>query len=441
LFLFAALWAAEGPVSYYGKFQVSGTFLRSSITGKAMQVKGVSFFWSQWKEGSVFYNENAVDRMAQDWKAEIVRAAYGATGYEFDDSAAVVNRASIETVVEAAIANDIYVIIDWHSHTAHKEAETERAKEFFSYFAEKYGERDNVIFELYNEPFCDEYVKNSNDEFICARTTTWEQIKTYAEAVIPVIREHSSNLILVGTPNYSQKIKQVIGNAIDDPNLGYVLHFYAASHSLNSFSGDIVSVQGAKLPIFVTEFGTTSADGGGGDNYNSHNTARTDEWLAFLNGRNISYVAWSLSCKHEGSAFFGETNCAPFDQTVPENWTNPSFMTASGKYILNMLRSSYEKAPWNPNATNPGPSDPISHIGKANATGLRASGGRVYLDLANGGETRLSAYSLKGAFLKTIFSGHLSTGSHQFALDLPKGAFALRLSQKNDNYTIIVIEK
>jgi len=415
---FTVLWAG-GPVSYYGKFQANGAFLRSSNTGKAMQVKGVSFFWSQWADGSVFYNENAVARMAQDWKAEIVRAAYGATTFDFEEPEAELNRERVGTVVEAAIKNDIYVIIDWHSHSAHNEVETERAKKFFAYFAEKYKDCDNVIFEIYNEPL----------------NATWQQIKTYAEKIIPEIRKYSNNLILVGTPYYSQQIRQVINNAIDDPNLGYVFHFYAASHNLSTFSGDIAAVQSARLPIFVTEFGTTNADGGNPDegNYNSHSATKTDEWLAYLNTRNISYVAWSISHKHEGSAFFGETN-RTFDQTAPENWTNPDFMTASGAYILNMLRSSYEKAPWNPNAT------PILNAGRVSAAGLRAAGGRAYIDLVKDGETRLSVYSVNGVFFKNIFSGHLKAGSHQFAMDLPKGVFILRLSQKNDNSAMIVIE-
>jgi len=434
LVLSVAGWAGAGPVSFYGKLKTNGgPYLRSSITGKAVQVKGVSFFWSQWTDGSVFYNENAVDRMAQDWKAEIVRAAYGATGYAFDDSAAVVNRKRIEAVVDAAIKNDIYVIIDWHSHKAHGAAETERAKKFFAYFAEKYKERDNVIFELYNEPLCkDPTINQPPCEYVA-----WQEIKEYAEKVKDEIRKYSENLILVGTPYYSQQIKQVVGNAIDDPNLGYVLHFYAASHSLSSFSSDIIDVQSvARLPIFVTEFGTTNADGGDPTkgNYNSHNATRTDEWLAFLNTRSISYVAWSLSQKYEGSAFFGETK-STFDQTVPENWTNTSFMTASGVYIMNMLRTSYEKAPWNPIVA------PILKAGKAGTAGLRAVSGKVYVDIAKGGETRLNAYSLNGALLKTVFSGYLNAGSHEFALDLPKGVFALRLSQKNDNSTIIVIKK
>jgi len=429
LILSAMLWA-QGPVSYYGKMQVNGAFIRSPVTNKAMQVKGVSFFWSQWGDGSRFYNENAVDRMAQDWKAEIVRAAYGSTGYNLSDSAGIVNKERIETVVEAAIKNDIYVIIDWHSHSAHEAEETERAKEFFAYFSEKYGAYDNVIFELYNEPL----------------NTTWAGIKTYAEQVIPEIRKHSSNLILVGTPYYAQQIETVIGNAIDDVNLGYVFHFYAASHSLGSFSGNIAAVQQAKLPVFVTEFGTTNADGGNPNacnnatppvcvnNYDTHSKTRTDDWLAFFDSRNISYVAWSISDKYEGSAFFGETNRS-FDQTVPENWTDTRFMTASGEYVMNMLQSSYAKAPWN---TTP----ILLNSEKAAATGLRASNNMVYIDIANPGNAILNAYSLNGTLLANVFSGHLSAGSHQFSLNsLPKGVFILRLSQKNDKTSTIFIKK
>ncbi|MDR1811959.1 MAG: glycoside hydrolase family 5 protein, partial [Candidatus Fibromonas sp.] len=118
--------STEGPVNYYGKLKAREGMglIDGAKTGKAAQIRGVSFFWSQWSDQ--FYNASAVERLAKDWKAEVVRAAYGATG-----STAAADRQSIKTVVEAAIDNDIYVIIDWHSHTAHNSAETERAINFF----------------------------------------------------------------------------------------------------------------------------------------------------------------------------------------------------------------------------------------------------------------------------------------------------------------------
>jgi endoglucanase len=376
--------------------------------------------------------------MAQDWKAEVVRAAYGATGYAFNNAEAVKNRGYIEAVIDAAVENDIYVVIDWHSHNAHNAAETERAKDFFSYFAKKYGHLDNVIFELYNEPKCADG-EDKGGNCLPPGMATWAQIKEYAEQVIPVIREHSDNLILIGTPEWDQKIETAIASPIEDSNIGYVLHFYAKSHSLGNYRQAIISVQGAGLPLFVTEFGTTTADGGcspvisncARDNYSSHDAVKTDEWLNFLNSRKISYCAWSLFDKYEGSAFFGTKPNASFEQTNPENWVNTSNMTASGAYIFNMLRKNYETAEWTP----------ILNGGKTISNSLQAIDGKVYISLEKGGNVRLDIYSLKGELVKTLFNGNLNAGSHQFSFDLPKGVFILQLSQKNGQNRLFIIKK
>jgi len=331
--------SVEGPVHYYGKLKArEGKGIIDGVkNGTVAQIRGLSFFWSQWSKE--FYNANAVGRLVADWKAELVRAAYGATGAEFSNETI----GHIKTVAEAAIANDIYVIIDWHSHSAHNAAETERAKNFFKEIAKIYGKCDNVIFELYNEP----------------TNATWQQIKTYAEAVIPVIREYSDNLILVGTPNYSQKVQDVVGNAIADANVGYVLHFYAASHPLSLWRDNIDLALSRGLPIFVTEYGTTTSDGGCSpketanckvDNYDSHNATNANQWHAYMDRNKISSAAWSVFDKYEGSAFFGTVPSGTFNQSVAANWADATKMTASGQYIFKKLNEYYKTAPWNPNA-------------------------------------------------------------------------------------------
>ena len=411
LLLASFAFPVPSPVSHYGKFQADGPLLKSSKTGNAMQVKGVSFFWSHWSGD--FYNENAVNRMARDWKAEVVRAAYGATSNAFSSNTAAENRARVDTIVNAAVANDIYVIIDWHSHTAHEAAETERAKQFFSYFAQKYGHLDNVIFELYNEPL------NAN----------WDNIKEYALAVIPVIREYSSNLILVGTPRYSLDVDDAATSPIEDPNLGYVFHFYAAEHSLGAYRNKIINTQGSSLPIFVTEFGTTVADGGNPDkgHYNSHSKEKTDEWLAFLNSRKISYCAWSLFDKYEGSAFFGIDPNKKFNQVPPENWTDTTLMTASGRYIFNMLRESYE---------NP---TPILKGAKNLKQGLAFANGKIFINAEKTGYMRLNAYSLNGTLAKTLFEGHLQAGNHEFMLEISQGVYIIKADLPSNSEKLITI--
>jgi endoglucanase len=345
ILLFTFSFAVAGPVSYYGKLKVRPTtpFIYGAKSNARVQIRGVSFGWSNtgWESES-FYNRAAVEHMAKDWKAEAVRAAYGSTSIEFSNTDALANRARIETVVEAAIENDIFVIIDWHSHGAQNE--TRQAKDFFAYMAEKYGAYDNVIFEIYNEP----------------TRADWAAIKDYSEQVIPVIRTHSENLILVGTPNWSQMVQDAIGKKIKDVNLGYVLHFYAASHNVEFWRNNMNSAINDTMPIFITEYGTTNSDGGCSpvaygdcptDHYNTHNTERSDAWHSYMDSKKISSIAWNINDKYEGSAFFGAVPIrggGAFDQSQPENWADTSKMTESGKYVFKKLNEYYKCVPWNP---------------------------------------------------------------------------------------------
>jgi endoglucanase len=324
------------PVSCYGELKASGNRLIGSKTGTALQVRGVSLFWSNkgWG-GDRFFNATTVNAMVDDWKAEIIRVPIGYSeggGYKTDAS----NLTRVKAAINAAIAKDVYVIIDWHSHNAHNELSA--ATTFFTEMAQTYGSNDHVIFEIYNEPL----------------GIPWTTIKSYATSVISAIRQHSDNLILVGTPNWDQDVNVVAatGASISDANVAYVFHFYARSHSLSSFQSKINSVLNAGFPVFVSEYGTTHADGGcnpadaysdckNGNQYNSHDPSSADAWHTFMDNNKISSCAWSVNDKYEGSAFFGTGSS--FDMS---SWTNTSKMTASGQYIFNKLRTYANSAPW-----------------------------------------------------------------------------------------------
>ena len=80
---------------------------------------GVSLFWSNTGWGQErFYNSEAIASFAKDWKAGIIRIAMGAqgTGSYLEKKKANLDR--VTSVIDAAIANEIYVIVDWHSHQA-----------------------------------------------------------------------------------------------------------------------------------------------------------------------------------------------------------------------------------------------------------------------------------------------------------------------------------
>ncbi|MBU0538595.1 MAG: glycoside hydrolase family 5 protein, partial [Gammaproteobacteria bacterium] len=184
--------------------------------GQPGSISGNSLFWSNngWG-GEKYYTPGTVSWLKSDWNSKLVRAAMGVEdgGGYLEDPAG--NKAKVKRIVDAAIANDMYVIIDWHSH--HAENYRNQAVDFFREMAQTYGQNNHVIYEIYNEPLA----------------VSWGgTIKPYAEAVINAIRAvDPDNLIIVGTPNWSQDVDQAANNPITGKgNIAYTLHFYANGH-------------------------------------------------------------------------------------------------------------------------------------------------------------------------------------------------------------------
>ncbi len=258
---------------------VNGTQLVDE-TGEAVVLQGISFGWHNW--WGQFWNEGVVETLVNDWHAEVIRAAMGV---EPEFAYLEKPEESIEkviTVVDAAIANDVYVIIDWHSHGLR----LEEAKEFFKIMATKYKGVKNVIYEIFNEPHNKADKKNDY---------TWAQIKDYSEQVIDVIREIEKDaVILVGTPRWSTLLNEVAKDPLTGyDNIMYVFHFYAASHKQEKRDLAQTGVD-ANLPIFVSECGGMEASGDGPIDMEQWTT-----WLEWMDERSISWVAWSVSAKVE----------------------------------------------------------------------------------------------------------------------------------------------
>lgn len=288
--------------------------------GQRGSIAGMSLFWSNWVEvGGKFYNAGVVNTLKNDWGAKLVRAALGVEvegGYLVDPTG---NRARVTTVVDAAIANDMYVIIDWHTHNA--EDYKAEAVAFFQDMANTYGAYDNVIYEIYNEPDCPTSV------IMCGwdNKTSWATIKAFAVDVIAAIRAiDPDNLIIVGTPFFSQFVDEASEDPIDDVNVAYTLHFYAASHKEELRNRARTALRNG-IPLFVTEWGTVEADGDG-----TADAAETDIWMQFLYDNNISHANWSVSDKDEGASIL-----KPF--TNRETGWSDSDLSASGLYVKEQI--------------------------------------------------------------------------------------------------------
>lgn len=317
-----------GPVSAYGALGTSGKNIVSIKSGKTVQLRGMSLFWSSGIAVD-YYSNTTVNWLAQDMKVDVVRAAVAVkcytkdactttsgTNYLADGYLATpdIQKARVDAVVRAAILNDIYVIIDWHTHRGLDAPEQAAALTFFAEMALLYKDIPNVIFEVFNEPVSD----------------TWPNIKAYAETVVPKIRLNSPNLVLVGTPSYSSILSSVSSNPVKGDNIAYVFHFYASSHPLSSFQ---TALEAVTKPIFVSEWGTT--DYGGKVWSTSNSATNSNAWLAWMDLNKISHCNWSV--RHSNS----EEYSAIFDATSSVGSTmadmRAATLTASGSLMKTYL--------------------------------------------------------------------------------------------------------
>ncbi|OMQ11994.1 glycoside hydrolase family 5 protein [[Flexibacter] sp. ATCC 35103] len=260
-------------VKHHGQLSVRGTQLVDK-NNKPIVLRGLSFGWhSMWPR---FYNEKAVGWLKKDFNCNVVRAAMG---IELGEMSYIkepqLSKEKIEVVVKGAIKNDIYVIIDWHSHNIN----LKEAKVFFDEVSKKYAKYPNIIYEIFNEPDYE----------------SWPEVKAYAEEVIKVIRENDSrNIILVGSPHWDQDVDLPAADPIIGfSNIMYTMHFYAATHGkeLRDKTDDAIK---KGLPIFISESAGMEASGDG-----PLNMKAWQEYIDWMEARKISWITWSVSDKDE----------------------------------------------------------------------------------------------------------------------------------------------
>lgn len=317
-----------GPVQNYGALGTSGSQIVSQSTGEQVMLRGMSLYWSD-ATGLPYYSDAAIKWAVDTLGIDVFRFAMGIQYYNSNGNASdemesgymyMGNSTSmlslVDAMVTAAVENDVYIIIDWHSHRA--EYETDSATYFFSTVAQKYASIPNVIFEIYNEPV----------------NTSWSTITSYAQTVLSAIRTYSSNLALVGTPSWSQLT--YYGGLESYNNVGYVFHFYAATHSVSSYGSRVTGALSSGYPVFITEWGTTSADGS-----TTVSESATNEWISLMEQYKVSNCNWSL--RNYTSEADGATNLSAMFEgdeslTTAEDLANATY-TTSGTIVKNYLQT------------------------------------------------------------------------------------------------------
>jgi len=238
--------------------------------GDQVALKGVSYGWHNW--WPQYFNASSVNTFATNWDCSVLRAAMGV---DADDNCYInspeTSEKCVTTVVDAAIIEGVYVIIDWHCHNVR----TDEAVAFFDKMSKKYSGKSNVIYEIYNEP---------------TDSQTWPEVKVYAKKVIEAIRNNEKNaLILVGSPHWDTDLDLVAADPITGfTNIAYTLHFYAKTHKADvRAKGDIALSK--NLALFVSECGAQDYTGAG-----DLDVASWNEWMIWMKTNSISWCAWCV---------------------------------------------------------------------------------------------------------------------------------------------------
>ncbi|MFC8370827.1 MULTISPECIES: cellulase family glycosylhydrolase [unclassified Streptomyces] len=301
------------PVDINGQLHVCGVNLCNQYD-RPIQLRGMSTHGIQWF--SQCYNTASLDALAEDWRSDLLRIAMYVQedGYE-TDPAGFTGR--VNGLVDMAEARGMYAVIDFHTLTpGDPNFNLDRAKTFFASVAARNADKNNVIYEIANEP----------------NGVSWGAVKSYAEQVIPVIRAADPDaVVIVGTRGWSSlgvsdgsNESEVVDNPVNATNIMYAFHFYAASHKDNYRA--TVSRAASRLPLFVSEFGTVSATGGG-----AVDRASSTAWLDLLDQLKISYANWTYSDADEGSAAFRPGTCDGTD------YSGSGVLTESGALLKSRI--------------------------------------------------------------------------------------------------------
>lgn len=376
--------AGSTPVASHGKLSVQGTQLVDQY-GQPFQIRGISTHGLQWF--SQYNNKAAYQTLRDDWGVNCIRLAmYVEEGGYMSNQTSMKNQ--VNNGVSYATELGMYAIIDWHilnGNTANPKNYTSQAKAFFKEMAQKYANNNNVIYEICNEP----------------NGCSWLDIKSYAVEVINTIRQYDKDaIIIVGTPTWSQ-----LGSAghlyepADDPitgqkNIMYTFHFYASDRDHNQWLTEKIGTAiNRGLPVFVTEYGLSEANGGG-----NVDLGKAQEWLSRCDKYNVSYCAWSLCNKGESSALIS-SGCSK-----TSGWTTGELTTA-GNFIRNWYRAkagSENSVINNPEVKNLAPGITVSY-----RTHVQTYGWQGYVSNGKMSGTSGLAKRLEGINIKVTGNSNL----------------------------------
>lgn len=303
-------------VKEWGKLKLVGNQL-SSESGQPVQLRGWSTHGKTWWGGC--FDDKTDFELMKSKGANLARIAMYLTGGGSED----INW--MKQCIQWTNELGMYCLVDWHILTPGdpNDGVYGGAENFFKSISGWVASNGfkNVIYEICNEP-------NINEKGDPYRPDVWINVKKYAEKILPAISQNDKNaVVIVGTPQWDKALSTPMEYPISDEaqkdlNVMYTFHHYTCDQQF--FLG-ILSGAAGSIPVFVTEWGVSTDDGGENGQICLDDA---DKMLAVCNGKNlgnqiISWANWSWSADYRSSSAFSGY---------------PNSMTQSGQYIEQQLK-------------------------------------------------------------------------------------------------------
>lgn len=211
----------------------------------------------------------------------------------------------LRPAVEYCAERGVYCIVDYHRHRGNSDAHkyTSDAMDaeltmFWETIAPVFANDSHVLYEVYNEPIAP-YQGRYNPRVDVSPTDdkaikTWRTWKEAAQPWVDTIREHApQNLILIGSPRWTQWTYQAPREEFDGDNLAYTGHVYAHPNlrPLSKFFG----TPAEEVPVFMTEFGWGQY---GADWLKGTAEKEGEQFISFFESyENVHWQVWCFDCK------------------------------------------------------------------------------------------------------------------------------------------------
>jgi endoglucanase len=220
------------------------------------------------------------------WYTDVVRLAVDPIGGDFETYYKNVMKPAVDTLTKLGV----YVIIDNH-FIEDVQSNVEYTNKFWKFFAPKFKDYSNVMFEVYNEPV----------NF----SMSWKQFRDgYMQPWVDLIRNYAPhNLILAGCPIYSQEIGESDIYPLKGENILYVAHIYPL-HYKNANNRQKVERAAKVNPVIITEWGFSNTVSSGSMNLLGGTiTGYGKPIVDWMNGMGLSWTAWCADDDWEPAMF------------------------------------------------------------------------------------------------------------------------------------------